>query len=326
MVSPSDQSVTHPDKILFPDIGLTKGELCQYYEAVAPLMVPQLVGRPLTLERYPAGIDKKGFIQKDVTKGFPEWLERVAVPRRAGRSEEPVHYPLVSDARGLRWLANLNTVTPHVWCARLPALDRPDLCVFDLDPPRDDPATLRVAALAVRDLLRGLGVPSFVKTSGSKGFHIVVPLDSSATFEQAWRFSHGVGRCLVKAQPELFTQEFIKADRADRILIDTGRNARGATFAAAYAVRARPGAPVSAPCTWDEVEAATVSPQSVTLHAMHERLERCGDSWSELERRRLSLEAPLAAVEARLSETDWAEAAAATTRRPRSRQKRPSSP
>jgi bifunctional non-homologous end joining protein LigD len=165
-------AVTHPDKLLFPADGITKGELCAYYEAVAALMLPHVAGRPVTMERYPAGIDKKGFIQKDVSKGFPDWLQRVETSKRtaSGADDDRVHYPLANDARSLLWLANQNSITPHVWTSRVPKLNQPDVCVFDLDPSQDRPAELRAAALAVRDLLAELGLTSFVKTSGSKAF------------------------------------------------------------------------------------------------------------------------------------------------------------
>src|SRR6185436_571177 len=137
------------------------------------------------------------------------------------------------------WLANQNCITPHVWTSRVPELYRPDLCLFDLDPSHDQPQILKRAALSVRDLLAELGLSSWLKTSGSKGFHIAVPLDGSAEFDAVWRFAHGVGALLVKREPSHLTQEFIKADREGRILVDTGRNGYNATFAAAYAVRAR---------------------------------------------------------------------------------------
>src|SRR5262245_19120925 len=210
------------------------------------------------MERFPSGIGAKGFMQKSVIKGFPPWLERVEVPKKGGS----VHYPLVTDTRSLLWLANQNCITPHVWSSRVPTLDRPDLCVFDLDPSREEPVELRAAALAVRDQLAELGLASWVKTSGSKGFHIVVPLDGQTTFESVWRFTHGVATLLVKRHPALLTQEFLKTERAGRILVDTGRSGPGATFAAAYAVRARAGAPVSAPCAWAEIESGDVHPQS----------------------------------------------------------------
>jgi bifunctional non-homologous end joining protein LigD len=316
-------AITHPEKVLFPDAGITKGELCAYYEAIAPLMLPHIAGRPITMERFPAGIGKPGFIQKDVSKGFPSWLERVEVERRNEKQGGVVHYPLAGDARSLLWLANQNSITPHVWCARVPKLGQPDVCVFDLDPARDEPEVLRRAALAVRDLLSELGLPSFVKTSGSKGFHILVPLDGEAGFDLVWRFAHGVGAVLVKRHPDTFTQEFIKTDRAGRILIDTGRNGFGATFAAVYAVRPKPGAPVSAPCTWHEVERGEVGPVTFTLRAMADRIGKVGDLWGDLQGHRRALQAAMAALERLLTDDDWKEAMAATTRRPTSRKRTP---
>jgi bifunctional non-homologous end joining protein LigD len=316
--------ITHPEKVLFPDDAITKGELAAYYEAVAPLMVPHVARRPVTMERFPAGIGAKGFIQKDVSKGFPEWLERIAVDKKDGGV---VHYPLINDARALAWIVNQNTVTPHVWTSRAPALDRPDVCVFDLDPSREDPASLRAGALAVGALLDELGLPTFVKTSGAKGFHVVAPLDGHSGFDGAggfhevWRFAHGVAAVLVKRHPTLFTQEFIKSDRGERILIDTGRNGQGATLAAVYAVRPKPGAPVSAPCRWDEIERGAVHPRSFGLRDMAARLAEVGDLWRDLDRRATSLGAPLAALERLLTDDDWREAAAASTRRPKARAK-----
>ncbi len=311
--------ITHPEKVLFPDSGITKGELCAYYEAVAPLMIPHVRGRPITMERFPAGIGRKGFIQKDVSKGFPGWLERVEVEKRSDRAGESVHYPLAGDARSLVWLANQNSITPHVWISRVPRLDRPDLCVFDLDPSVEDERALRTAALALRALLDELGLPSYVKTSGSKGFHVVVPLDGEADAESARRFAHGAGAVLVKRHPQLLTQEFIKADRGERIFLDCGRNLPGATFAAVYAVRARPGAPISAPCTWAELEGGTVGPRTFTLRTMAARIDEVGELWSGMIERACSLVDARARLETMLTEAEWREALAASTRRPASR-------
>jgi len=280
--------ITHPEKVLFPDDGITKGELASYYEQIAPLMLPHIRARPLTMERYPAGIGKQGFWQKDVSKGFPEWLERVEVPKKDGI----VHHPLITDTRSLLWAANQNMITPHVWVSRAPTLDKPDVCVFDLDPADDkEPDVLRTAAMALRDLLHELGLPTWVKTSGSKGFHILVPLDGKTDIDAVARFAHQVGTLMVRRDPRHLTQEFSKADRGGRILVDTGRNGYSATFAAAYAVRAKPGAPVSAPCTWEEVETGAVSPQTFTLRTMAERIAAVGDLWSDLRKRRRSLTA-----------------------------------
>ncbi len=277
--------ITHPEKVLFPDDGITKGELAAYYEAIAPVMLPHIRARPVTMERYPRGIGAQSFWQKDVSKGFPAWLERVEVPKKGGT----VHHPLVRDTRSLLWMANQNTITPHVWTSRAPDLYQPDICVFDLDPSIDEPDVLRSAALALRDLLKELGLPSWVKTSGSKGFHIVVPLDGKAGFGDVSRFAHAVGTVLVARDPEHLTQEFSKADRGQRILVDTGRNGYSATFAAAYAVRAKSGAPVSAPCTWEEVERGEVGPRTFTLPNMAGRVAEVGDLWADLRRRGRSL-------------------------------------
>jgi bifunctional non-homologous end joining protein LigD len=270
---------------MFPEDGITKGDLAAYYKTIAPVMLPHLVGRPVTMERFPSGIGHKGFLQKNVEKGFPSWLQRVEVPKKDG----VVHHPVVTDVESLLWLVNQNCITPHVFVSRAPEVYYPDICVFDLDPSIEDLSMLREAALSVRDLLNEIGLPSWVKTSGSKGFHIVVPLDGKTNIEDTERFAHGVGTMLVRRQPQLFTQEFHKVKRGKRVLIDTGRNGWTATHAAAYAVRAKPGAPVSAPCTWEEVESGKAEPQTFTLRNMPARVSELGDLWAGMRRKKRSL-------------------------------------
>jgi bifunctional non-homologous end joining protein LigD len=270
--------ITHPEKVLFPEDGITKGEVASYYEAIAPAMLPHVRARPITMERYPSGIGEKGFFHKDVSKGFPAWLQRVEAPKKDG----VVHYPLVMDERSLLWIANQNCITPHVWPSRVPNLYRPDVCVFDLDPSIDDADMLRAAALGVRDLLRELGLTSWVKTTGSKGFHIAVPLDGEADFGVVARFADRVGAMAVARDPDRLTQEFAKVDRGTRILVDTGRNGYSATFAAPYAVRAKAGAPVSAPCTWDEIESGAIGPRTFTVRNMSARMAEVDDLWADM--------------------------------------------
>jgi bifunctional non-homologous end joining protein LigD len=281
--------ITHPEKLLFPDDGITKGDLAAYYETISRVMLPHLRGRPITMERYPAGIAKKGFWQKDVSKGFPEWLQRVEVKKKDG----VVHHPIVTDTRSLLWVTNQNTITQHVWTSRVPELNFPDLCVFDLDPSHDDPASVRDAAIGLRDLLDELTLPSWIKTTGSKGFHIVVPLDGTSPMGTVARFANGVGTAFVNRAPDRLTQEFSKADRRGRIYVDTGRNGYSATFAAAYTVRARPGAPVSAPCTWQEIERGEVEPATFTLKNVPARVAAVGDLWADMRRRGRSLKRPI---------------------------------
>jgi bifunctional non-homologous end joining protein LigD len=283
-------AITHPEKVLFPADGITKGELASYYEKIAPVMLPHIRRRPITMERYHRGIGFPGFFQKDVSKGFPSWLMRVEVPKNDGT----VNHPIANDTKSLLWLANQNSITIHVWPSRTPALFNPDVCVFDLDPSREDEVdVVCAAALGLRDLLAELSLPSWVKTSGSKGFHIAVPLDGKADFGAVARFAHAVGKMLVARNPQTLTQQFSKADRRGRTYVDTGRNAYSATFAAAYTVRAKPGAPVSAPCTWEDLERREVGPRSFTLRTMAQRIRDVGDLWADLPKTRRSLRRPM---------------------------------
>lgn len=277
---------------MFPDDNITKGELAAYYQAIAPVMLPHIRNRPVTMERFHKGIGEPGFFQKDVSKGFPEWLKRVDAPKKDG----VVHHPIVTDARSLVWLANQNSITPHVWTSRAPKISKPDICIIDLDPLEDEPDVLRGATLCVRDYLDELGLKSWVKTSGSKGFHIAVPLDGRADYSTVARFAHTVGTRLVQRDPEHLTQEFYKTDRGGRILVDTGRNEYSATFAAAYAVRPRRGAPVSAPCTWKEIERGEAGPTTFTLRDMPARVAALGDVWADLLETKQSLKRPIAAL------------------------------
>jgi len=272
-------AITHPEKVLFPKDGITKGDVAAYYDAVAAVMIPHIRRRPVTLERYPAGIGRKGFLQKNVQAGFPEWLKRTDTPRKSGGV---VHYPLACDRRSLLWMANQNTVALHVWTAREPHLPFPDVCVFDLDPSRDQPKALREAALLVRDGLKGRGITSFVKTSGSKGFHIVVPLARRTPYKQSEAFAKQFAEELAARYPKVFTVAFLKDRRGGKILIDTMRNRSGSTFVAPYSVRPRDGAPVSAPCTWEEVKSGRVGPQTFTIANMPARLAKVGDIWAPL--------------------------------------------
>jgi len=281
--------ITHPEKVLFPDDRITKGDLAAYYQAIAPVMLPHLRGRPVTMERYPEGIGREGFWQKDVSKGFPDWLERVEVPKKNG----VVHHPIITDVESLLWTVNQNTITHHVWSSRAPDLKHPDVCVFDLDPSTDDVGSVRAAAIELRGLLEKLTLPSFIKTTGSKGFHIVVPLDGTTAIGQVARFTDAVGKLFVSRAPDKLTQEFSKVDRHGRIYVDTGRNGYHSTFAAAYTVRARRGAPVSAPCTWEEIERGEVEPATFTVRNVLDRIQRIGDVWSDLRQRGQALKRPV---------------------------------
>ena len=257
--------ITHPEKVLFPDDGITKGELAAYYEAIAPIMLPHIRARPVTMERYPAGIGKKGFLPEGRLEGLSRrgWSAS-RCRRRTARCT------IRSSPTRDRCSGSPTRTASRRTCGRRArrTCTTPTSASSISTRREDEPDVLRAAALALRDLLDELGLPSWVKTSGSKGFHIVVPLDGKADVGEVARFAHAVGALLVKRDPEHLTQEFSKADRGGRILVDTGRNGYSATFAAAYAVRAKPGAPVSAPCTWEELERGEVGPRTFTLRTM----------------------------------------------------------
>ena len=275
-----DVRLTHPDKVLFPQDGLTKADLAAYYESVADVMLVHLRDRPLNLWRWNAGIDGPRIVQQDIPKGAPDWVRRVQTPRRRGGSNCHV---LAQDAATLRWLANQNCITPHVWTARKDRLDRPDRLVFDLDPA---PATafevVRAAARAVAERLRDAGLEPFAMTSGSKGIHVVAPLRRTRDSQTVRDVAGQLGAEVAAAHPDTLTTEWRKEKRDGRILVDTARNTYGQTVVAPYAVRALPGAPVATPLELHELEDHDLSPQGWTVRTVGRRLEERGDPWADI--------------------------------------------
>jgi bifunctional non-homologous end joining protein LigD len=280
----SGVELTHPERLLFPDDGITKRDLAAYYAAMAPAMLPHLTGRPLTLQRFPAGIGHPGFMQKDA-RGLPEWVHRVEVPKQGGT----VVHPIADDPETLQVLANQSCVTLHTWLSRVPQLDRPDLVVFDLDPPVEDLRQVCDAARALRGLLGELDLPAYVKTTGSRGLHVVVPLDGGAGLEEVRRFARKVAEVLVARMPDRLTLEFSKEKRQDRLYVDILRNGYAQTAVAPYSVRPLPGAPVAAPLRWDELDEPGFQVRMHTLRTVPERVAAIGDPWEGMEREARSL-------------------------------------
>jgi bifunctional non-homologous end joining protein LigD len=293
--------ISHPDKVLFPDDGITKADLVDYYRQVAPLMLPLVSGRPVTMQRFPNGIGRGGFLQKQVGDYFPDWIERVTAPNRRTRQgtvREQVTYMVCRDPDDLAYLANQACVTPHVWLSRTPDIYRPDQLVFDLDPASSDPRVLRLAAAALHELLEELGLASFLKSSGSRGLHVVVPLVPAAETDAVKVFSMVVAEALAARHPDELTTEGRIADRDGRLYLDIGRNGYAQTMAAPYAVRARPGAPVSVPLDWSELD--EFDPGRHTLHNIAERLAR-PDPWAGMDQAATTLDK----ARARLAELGW---------------------
>jgi bifunctional non-homologous end joining protein LigD len=277
--------VTHADRVLFPDDGITKGDLAAYYRDVADAMLPHVLGRPLHMQRFPRGVAEAGFVQKEVPENAPKWVERVTVEKEGGH----VTHAVCDNAATLVWLANLSCITPHVWQSRIDSLDRPDRMVLDLDPAEDDFESVRRAAKLLRALLDELELPAFLMSTGSRGLHVVVPLQPERDFDSVRAISQQIADELVRRDPERMTVEMRKEDRRGRLFVDTLRNSYGATAVTPYAVRARAGAPVAAPLEWDELDDPNTNPRRFTLRNMDARLRESGDLWRGMEQKAVSL-------------------------------------
>ncbi len=271
--------ITHPDKVLFPADGITKADLARYHADVAGRMLPWLRDRPITMVRYPDGLDGQRFFQKNAPSYFPDWIRRVRVGKEGGEVEHAV----CDNPATLVYLANQACIEIHGFLSRIGKLDTPDQLVFDFDPPDGKRfADVRRAALWVRDLLEGeLGLITFVRTTGGRGLHVHVGLNRRADFEQVREFAHGVAGVLARRHPDTITVEQRKDKRGDRIYADVMRNAYAQTVVASYGVRARPGAPVATPLNWAEVEDDSLQPSQFTMATIRARLEGGTDPWAD---------------------------------------------
>lgn len=261
--------ISHADRVLFPDVGLTKLGLARHYADVADVMVPHVRDRPLALHSFPHGIDGDGFFMKDAPRHFPDWIATAEVPKREGGT---IHHVLANDAATLVYLAGQNVITPHVWTSRADRLERPDRLVFDLDPSTQRFDEVRAAALRLGDLLRTIGLEPFAMTTGSRGLHVVAPLRRTADFGAVHDFAREVAGELVEQDPRALTVEFRRERRGERIFVDVNRTAYGQHAVAPYAVRPLPGAPVATPLSWGELGDPGLGPQGWTVATIGERL------------------------------------------------------
>lgn len=278
--------ISRPEKVLFPHERLNKQHLADYYADVADVMLPHLSGRPVNMQRFPDGIDGQGFYEKKVPRHFPQWVHRATVSTADGEQEQVV----VADRRSLVYLADQACVTPHAWLSRADRLDHPDQLVFDLDPSAESLADLRTATRAVADLLEELGLVPFIKTTGSKGYHVQAPLDRSVNFDAARAFARKAAALLASRDPERLTVEQRKDKRGTRVYLDTMRNAYAQTAVPPYAVRARPGAPVATPIEREEL--SRVRPDQYTTASVRRRLAQRADPWRDIARAARSLQEP----------------------------------
>lgn len=275
--------ITRPEKVLFPEDGITKGDLVRYYQQIAPLMLPWLEGRPLAMERFPDGIGRPGFFQKAAARYYPEWI-RTATMRKAGGT---VRHVVCDDAATLVYLANQACLTLHTWLSRAGHPDHPDEMIFDFDPSgADDLAAVIGGAQALRGLLEEAGLRAFVKSTGSRGLHVVVPLDGRQDFDAVRAYARSMAEVVVAREPDRYTVEQHKIKRGSRVFIDVNRNAYAQTAVANYAVRPRAGAPVSVPLDWSELGRKGFRPDGVTLRTVGARAR---DPWKDFWRHAGSL-------------------------------------
>jgi bifunctional non-homologous end joining protein LigD len=263
--------VTNGAKVWFPAEGITKAEVVDYYRAIAPFMMPYLKDRPVVLTRYPDGIDGKSFFQKDAPEWRPEWIRTVRI--RSEEAARDLDHFLVDDADGLAWIANLGTIPLHVWASRAGALERPDWCVVDLDPKEAPFEHVVRLARALHALCDDLGLPSYPKTTGQKGLHVLVPLGGQLTHAQSRTLGELLARAVEGELPRLATTARALSARGGRVYLDFMQNGYGKTIAAPYAVRPRPGAPVSTPLRWSEVT-SKLDPARFTIRNVPARARR----------------------------------------------------
>ncbi|QQS42877.1 MAG: non-homologous end-joining DNA ligase [Acidobacteriota bacterium] len=280
--------ISNRDKVFFPDDGITKGDLIDYYEAVAEQFVSHSADYGVTIQRFPDGIGEDGFYSKNTPDYFPEWIKRVSFPRRKGGSFDA---PVIGSKAALVYLADQAMITAHLYLSRKDDLEKPDRMIFDLDPPEGtkDYSKARKAAIDLRDILAELDLKAFVKTTGSNGYHLIVPIRRGPSFDDVRGFARKVSESLIEGDPGSYTLEQRKDKRGKKIFLDTLRNSYGNTAVAPYSVRARKGAPVATPVEWDEIEDG-VDPREWTIENVPRRLAQRGDPWKGMMRHARSLE------------------------------------
>ncbi len=291
--------ITHPERVLFPERGITKQEVIEYYRRTAPESLPHLRGRPVTMVRLSGDVHGGSFFQKAIPRYFPPWIPRAEVPRKGGGTTT---YARCEAAADLVYMVNQGTLTFHVWLSRADRPEYPDRMVLDLDPPGEEFAPVRTAARATRELLEALGLVCFALATGSRGLHVVVPLAREWEFDRVRGFAQEVAARLARRYPEELTNEPRKAKRRGRLYLDTARNAYAQTTVAPYSVRARPEAPVAMPVTWEELEAPDFTPRRYRLREVEAQLAGRADPWARLAETQCSLGEAQRRLAARLPE------------------------
>jgi bifunctional non-homologous end joining protein LigD len=275
--------VTNLGKLFWPDLGITKGDLLEYYAGISSALLPHLRDRAAVMKRYPDGAFGKFFFMKRAPAPRPDWIEICSIDHG---SQGVIDFPMVQDLASLLWIVNLGCIDMNPWYARCDDVDRPDFLHFDLDPVKGDPpvpfSRLLEAAVAVRDGLASLDMPSFAKTTGSRGMHVYVPLEQGPDQKRVWEVARDFAVAIAQRHPRLLTAEYAVARRpAGRVVVDYNQNAWGQTLASVYSVRPHPRAAVSTPVTWAEVEAGFAL-EDFHIGNVRERVAEVGDLWAPL--------------------------------------------
>jgi bifunctional non-homologous end joining protein LigD len=271
--------ITHEDKIMFPEAGLTKLDVADHYERAAPRMLPYVRDRPLALQAFPDGIEGDGFFLKAVPRYFPDWIKRATVPKKGGT----ITHALAQDAPTLVYLAGQNVVTVHTWLSRADKPHEPDRLTLDFDPSGGGFDEVRAAARAAGDRLRDLGLAPYAMTTGSRGVHVVCPLRRGPDFSVVHAFARALAEQMVADDPGHLTLEWHKTDRGKRIYVDVNRIAYAQHAVAPYSIRPRPTAPVAVPLHWDELSDKKLRPDGWTVKTVGERLDTA-DPWDGMRR------------------------------------------
>ena len=273
--------LARPNKVLFPNEGITKRDIATYYKRIAARLLPHVSGRPVTLHRYPDGLGGASFYQKNVAGIVPGWANTVEIEKRGGTLQQLI----IDRVEALELLVDLGCITAHVWLSRIDHLRRPDRLIFDLDPSVEHTfALVKRGARALSDALEAFGLVPFVMTTGSRGLHVTVPIRPQVPFDAVRLFARAVAECVVARAPRAFTLEQRRAKRGDRVYIDIQRNAYAQTSVAPYAVRARPGAPVAMPLAWNELSRSDLTPRRYTIRNVFRRMARIEDPWRSIDR------------------------------------------
>ncbi len=279
-------SFTHPDKMYFPDAEITKGEFIEYHDRIAKVMLPHMEGRPLSMHRFPDGIDGGDFFQQNASDYFPDWIDIAEIPKREGGTARHV---VCNKKDTLLYLANQGCITPHIWLSTVDHLEKPDRMIYDLDPPHDEEGfkpAVKAAKLVRKKIEERYSLHSFVMTTGSAGLHVIVPIEPDLEFDEVRERAVKIAEEIAGENPDFTTTEIRKEKRKGKVFLDTVRNSYGQTTVAPYSVRPRIGAPIATPLSWDEIDNPDLNSRSYTIKNVFRRLAQKEDPWKDFDRRR----------------------------------------